>query len=157
MGNCSGSNLKELEKCNLKNTEPITYNFTKAKVLKVYDGDSITIAAYYDKGYKKFNVRIFGIDCDEMRGGTEQSRESAQRAKAFVERAVLGKIVDIEVLNNKFINDKKIVEKYGRLLAKIKMPDGQDLAEALFIAGLARKYYGGKKDNKPLFNSVSSD
>lgn len=136
------------------NTDEVTYDFTEAKVLKVYDGDSLTIGAYYDGGFKKFNVRIFGIDCDELKGGNSTTRENGLRAKKYVEKLVLNKIVQIEVLNNKIIDGKKLREKFGRLLAKIATPDGNDLGDELFIAGLARRYYGGRKENTPLAPKV---
>jgi len=145
---------EQLANLTYSNTDEVTYNFTEAKVLKVYDGDSLTIGAYYDQGFKKFNVRIFGIDCDELRGGNSITRENGLRAKKYVEKLVLGKLVKIEVLNNKIIDGKKLREKFGRLLAKITTPEGHDLGDELFIAGLARRYYGGRKDNTVLVPKV---
>jgi micrococcal nuclease len=127
-----------------KAVEP-TYEFTRAKVLSVYDGDTITIGAIVYGVYTKFSVRLYGIDCAEMRGGTAETKALAERAKLFVEYAILGKVVEIQVLNGKIHNGKKIREKYGRLLALVSMPDGRDLSEALLAAGLAKKYDGGKK------------
>lgn len=158
MGGCVSNPEKQVKRARSEqlatltyaNTNELTYNFTEAKVLKVYDGDSLTIGAYYDGGFKKFNVRIFGIDCDELKGGNSITRENGVRAKKYVEKLVLNKIINIDVLNNKIIDGKKLREKFGRLLAKITTPDGQDLGDELFIAGLARRYYGGKKENTPL-------
>ena len=153
--------IEQLKSCTLDNTDEITYMFTKAKVIKVYDGDSCTVAAHHANQIFKFNVRIFGIDCDEMRGGTEKSRHNAKLAKKFAESMVLGKIVDINVLNNKIVDGKKLKEKFGRLLATISI-NGRDLGEALYAAGLARKYYGGHKETTPLhpttdFSITSTD
>ena len=154
MGACtSKSNDKlinhngKLDELTYVNTPDITYNFTEAKVLKVYDGDTITIGAFYDNGFKKFNVRLYGIDCDELKGGDEITKANALRAKRYTEKHVFNKIVKIDVLNNKIIDGKKHREKFGRLLARITTPEGYDLSNELFLAGLARKYYGGKKDN----------
>ena len=44
---------------------------------------------------------------------------------------------------------EKIVEKYGRLLAKIRIND-KDIASELLNCGLARPYDGGTKDDTPL-------
>lgn len=143
----SRARKQQLEALTYSTTEEITYNFNIAKVLKVYDGDSLTIGAYYDSGFHRFNVRIFGIDCDELRGGNSITRENALRAKKYVEKLVLNKIVKIEVLNNKILDGKKLREKFGRLLAKITTPEGNDLGDELFIAGLARRYYGGRKES----------
>jgi endonuclease YncB( thermonuclease family) len=143
----------QLQSCTDETVEEVIYRFTKAKVLKVYDGDSCTIAAHYGGQICKFNVRIFGIDCDEMKGGTEKTKHNARLAKKFVEKMILGKIVDINVLNNKIVDGKKLKEKFGRLLATISI-DGHDLANALLEAGLARKYYGGKKETTALHPNV---
>ena len=145
---------QQLQSLTYETADELTYNFDEAKVLKVYDGDTLTIAAWFDNGFKRFSVRIFGIDCDEMRGGTSTTRENAVRAKKYVERLVLNKIVKIQILNNKLLDGKKMREKFGRLLAKITTPDGHDLGDELFIAGLARRYYGGHKDHTPLKPNV---
>ena len=145
----NAAQLKQLSEATLNTADEMIYRFTKAKVLKVYDGDSITIAAHHAGQITKFNVRIFGIDCDEMKGGTEQTRKNAKLAKKFVEKKILGRIVDINVLNNKVHDGKKLREKYGRLLATINV-NGDDLANMLIEMKLARKYYGGRKDTSPL-------
>jgi endonuclease YncB( thermonuclease family) len=138
-----------LSACNLKNTPEQVYNFTKAKVIKVYDGDTITIAAIYNKIATKFSVRIYGVDCDEMKGGTEITKYNARMAKKFVSDLILNKIIDIEVLNGKIINGRKVNEKFGRLLANVKI-DGKDLADELIRNNLARPYFGGTKGGKVL-------
>lgn len=147
MGNCIKVDVLDdldtkLENCTLKNTKPTVYKFIRAKVLKVYDGDTITIAAFHDGNFCRFNVRIFGIDCDEIKGGTEITKRNAQLAKQYVSALVLNKIVDIEIMND-------IHEKFGRLLAKVSI-NGISVADKLLSLGLARPYDGGKKDDTPL-------
>jgi micrococcal nuclease len=132
---------EELEAVSLNTVSEITYEFTEAKVIKVYDGDTMTIAAWYDGGFKKFSVRLYGVDCPEMRG---LDKEKALDAREFVSDLCLDKIIRIEVLNNKKYNGKKLNEKFGRLLAKVWI-DGQNLATLLYENGHAVKYYGGKK------------
>jgi endonuclease YncB( thermonuclease family) len=134
-----------LSEITYEDTKEPTYDFTEAKVIKVYDGDTLTIGVYHINGFKRFNVRLYGVDCDEMRGGTEQTRAHALKAKIFVQEQVLGKVVKIHVLNNKIYEGKMIKEKYGRLIAVIYTPRGDNLADMLLAAGLARKYYGGSK------------
>lgn len=147
MGIChSSSKPAGLEQVTAATVHEVTYDFTEAKVLSVYDGDTVTIAAFYDGQFRRFNVRLYGIDCDEMRGGTEQTRKQAQLAKHHVESRVLNKVVDIVVLNNRIVAKKKISEKYGRLLAKISI-NGVDISQELINMGLAREYYGGKKES----------
>lgn len=137
-------NLEQLKACTLANTSPSIYKFKKAKVIKVYDGDTLTIAAWYDNTFQQFQVRIYGIDCDEIRGGTDETKHNAQLAKTFAENLLLNEIVDINVLNNTILHGKKQTEKFGRLLAEICI-NGVSLATELLNVGLARKYTGGTK------------
>jgi endonuclease YncB( thermonuclease family) len=141
--------LKILSSATYETAEEITYNFTKAKVIKVYDGDTFTIAAMYNNKLTKFSVRVFGVDCDEMKGGTDDTKRNARLAKVFVKRMILGKIINIDVLNNKIIDGVRIHEKFGRLLARVTI-DGKNLGDELVNHNLARRYYGGNKDTTPL-------
>lgn len=134
-----------LQNTTLDTAQELTYNFTEAKVVSVYDGDTITVVAYFDGGFKRFNVRLYGIDCAEMRGGTDETKKKAIAAKQFVINRVLDRIVKIEVLNNQKLDGHVIREKYGRLLARITTPDNQDLSDLLIQEGLANPYFGGTK------------
>jgi endonuclease YncB( thermonuclease family) len=136
--------IEKLKNCTIDNTKLITYNFTKAKVLKVYDGDTFTIAGFHNGDFCKFSVRLYGVNCEEIKGGTAETKKLAQDAKKFVEDMILDKIVDIDILNNKIIDNKKMTEKYGRLLCNVKI-DNNDLAISLLNAGLAKPYFGGHK------------
>jgi micrococcal nuclease len=133
----------------IKNIPYCTYDFNRAKVIKVYDGDSVTIAAKYFNKICKFEVRIVGIDCDEIKGGTSETKYNGKLAKSFVTDMILNKIVDIGILNGRVFEGKVIKEKYGRLLAVIKV-DGKSVADELIRVGLARPYNGGTKDTTPL-------
>ncbi len=140
-----------LKSATYDNTPIMTYDFTKAKVIKVYDGDTFWIAAVIENKIYRFSVRLFGCDCSEIKGGTEESKLHAQKAKEFVKNAILNKIIDIEVLNGKKYDGKLITEKYGRLIAKIKYYDNQnnklDLTEELLKNNLAYAYFGGTKQS----------
>lgn len=128
-----------------ENTPEPTYDFTVAKVIRVYDGDTFWVAVKYAGKRSRFKVRLYGVDCPEIKGGTEKTKLAAQKAKKYVADRILRKFVAIEVLNNKIINGKKIQEKYGRLLSKIYV-DGCDLALELIDRGLAKPYFGGTKE-----------
>lgn len=121
-----------------------TYNFTYAKVIKVYDGDTFTIAAFDNGVLTKFQVRIYGINCEELKDKNYTNRQKAYEAKKYIEETLLNRIINIEVLNNKVINGKKIKEKYGRLLANVNINSINPAAE-LIKKGLAKEYYGGTK------------
>lgn len=82
----------------------------QAKVIDVYDGDTIT--AQVDLGFHasmKIKVRLFGINAPEVRG---ESKEEGLKSKTFLSDLVLNKTI---MLSTK--KDKQ--EKYGRWLGVI--------------------------------------
>jgi endonuclease YncB( thermonuclease family) len=134
------------------NTPMEVYHFTQAKVVQIYDGDTFWIVAWHNGELTRFSVRLFGVDCSEMKKGTEESRAKAQAATMYVTNRILNKIIKIQVLNNtrydviKSAKSKGRImhEKFGRLLSIVTI-DGSNLAEELIERGLAYRYYGGKK------------
>lgn len=112
-----------------------TYKFKKAKVLSVYDGDTCKIMAFHRGEKVLFWVRFMGVNTPEIKGGTVETKQKAQEAKKFVEDAILGKIVDIDVVENRMIDGKRIHEPFGRLLAYIYI-DGKSLSKTLIDRGL---------------------
>jgi micrococcal nuclease len=102
----------------------------KAKVIDVYDGDTIT--AMVDLGfyhYQQMKFRLYGINTPEIRG------EDRDRGIA-VRDIVRGMILDKEVIINSY-KDKQ--EKYGRYLANILIDD-LDLNQWLVQNGHAEEY-----------------
>tara|TARA_B100001287_G_C22674992_1_gene527179 strand:- start:1276 stop:1755 length:480 start_codon:yes stop_codon:yes gene_type:complete len=86
---------------------------TSGRVIKCYDGDTITVASYlpYNKSnLYKFSVRIRGIDCPEIRSKNENEKKCALLAKKEVENKILNKMVELKNVDT---------EKYGRLLADV--------------------------------------
>lgn len=102
----------------------------KAKVIDVYDGDTIT--AMVDLGFYHFQqmkFRLYGIDTPEIRG--------EEREKGLVVRDIVrAMILDKEVIINSY-KDKQ--EKYGRYLANIIIGD-VDLNQWLVQNGHAKEY-----------------
>lgn len=117
---------------------PSLTNFAKVRLLSVYDGDTFKVAlrCKYAVFCDNVPVRVRGVDCPEMRGGTEETRAAAKLAKAFT----------TEFLTRGKINLKNCGrDKYFRLLCDVKVK-GEDLAEALINAGHAVPYDGGTKE-----------
>ena len=59
-----------MEHVTYKDTIPFIPPLTMGKVIKVYDGDTITIASkmpFENSPYYRFSVRLKGIDCPEIR------------------------------------------------------------------------------------------
>jgi micrococcal nuclease len=108
-----------------------------AVCVKVYDGDTIHVLRKYGKEYIKLSVRIWGIDCPEIRTttGEKTSQTGSYEARDFLAALLLNKIVKLECKGN---------DKYGRTLAKIEI-NGMDVSKLMIEKGYACEYYGGQK------------
>jgi endonuclease YncB( thermonuclease family) len=98
---------------NYEDTVPFVPPIKKGKVIKVYDGDTITIAAklpYSKSLLYRFQVRLLGIDSPEMKGHTEEEKTAAHNSQRALEALVLHNILYLE-------NTQQ--EKYGRILSDI--------------------------------------
>jgi micrococcal nuclease len=114
------------------------YEYKILEVVKIYDGDTITVIL--DLGFgisKKEVIRLYGIDTPELRG--------EQRPEGLVSRARLVELIkDAEGLTIKTYKDKK--GKYGRMLGNIMATNYEEsLNQILVNEGLATDYFGGKK------------
>tara|TARA_B100000963_G_scaffold352165_1_gene364915 strand:- start:4209 stop:4535 length:327 start_codon:yes stop_codon:yes gene_type:complete len=101
----------------------------RAKVVKVYDGDTIT--ALIDLGFGvtfKEKIRLYGINTPEIRG--------KERPDGLISRDRLrDRILDKDVIIKTF-KDKK--GKYGRYIAEIYLEE-ENINEWLVSEGLAEK------------------
>ena len=121
-----------------KSTVPFSVPLKKGRVIKVYDGDTITIANYlpiWKSPLYRFSVRINGIDCPEIKGSCESEKKCAKMARDFLKKRILGRIVKLKNVRS---------EKYGRVLADVFYKN-QSCGEMLVKRRLAVEYAGGKK------------
>ena len=119
-------------------TTPFIPPITEGQVVKVYDGDTITIATklpYPESPLYRFQVRLNGIDCPEIKGKTDDERAIAQLAKKEVEELTMYKMVTLKNIGN---------EKFGRVLADVYVNDVH-LNQYLIMKKLAVAYDGGTK------------
>jgi micrococcal nuclease len=115
-----------------------------AKVLSVYDGDTITIGFKFRGEYWRSSLRIYGIDTPELkpirRGRSEESilkeKEAAEKARDYLSGRILGKLITVKF--------NKSNDKYGRLLGEVFLGE-ENLAETMIGLGLGYEYGGGKK------------
>ncbi len=110
----------------------------EGQVIKVYDGDTITIAAklpYSGSPLYRFSVRLNGIDSPEIKGGAEEEKIAAKKSKKALEEIILHKTVVLKNVST---------EKYGRILADVYFND-LHLNNWMVENGYAIKYDGGKK------------
>jgi endonuclease YncB( thermonuclease family) len=105
-----------LEKCIPSEIKRFSINGTyRAKVCKVYDGDTCTcIFEYSDNKLYKFSVRLSEIDTPEIKSQNADEREKAVKARDYLRSRILDKIVSLECDG---------FDKYGRILGKIYIED----------------------------------
>ena len=102
-----------------------------AKVVKVYDGDTITIDI--DLGFgivmKNQKVRLYGINTPEIRG---DEREQGLISRDYLRDKILDKEIIIQTVKDK-------TGKYGRWLGIIYI-DNININELLITEGYAEEY-----------------
>jgi endonuclease YncB( thermonuclease family) len=98
-------------------TTPFIPDISEGYVIKVYDGDTITIAQrlpYQKSPLYRFSVRLAGIDSPEIKGKTDEEKSAAKISQKVLEKLVLNKNITIKNVKT---------EKYGRLLADVYLGD----------------------------------
>lgn len=134
-----------------EDTIPFTLPFREGYVVKVYDGDTITLAVQLpgkDIWYR-ISIRLDGIDCAERRpkkkkkNGEKRSQEDMIKEKEFaiytrdkLYKRIFGKHV--------YLRDTWTEPKYGRLMAQV-YHEGVNINEWLLTNRLAVEYHGGTK------------
>ena len=101
-----------------KDTKPFVIPLNGGHVIKVYDGDTITVAnklpIYHCNDMFRFSVRLNGIDTPEIKGKNDDEKEAAKVAKNALSEKILHKYVVLKNVST---------EKYGRLLADVYLGD----------------------------------
>ena len=108
----------------------------QSRVVKVYDGDTITILFRFNKQYYKTSCRILGIDTPELRTKNLKEKAAGYKARDFLSGFILDKIILIKF--GKF-------DKYGRPLIEGFLDNGQSISNLMISNGHAKPYFGGKK------------
>jgi endonuclease YncB( thermonuclease family) len=120
-------------------TVPFVPPVKHGRVIKVYDGDTITVAAALPfKGSRvyRFSVRLNGIDTPEMRTSDDSEKAIAVKAKKALSELILGKWVELRNTDN---------DKYGRLLADVWF-QGTHVNKWMIDNRFAVAYDGGTKE-----------
>lgn len=86
---------------------------------------------------KEISVRINRIDTPEKRSKNPQEKAMALKAKMRLEQLMADQKIELKNVAR---------DKYFRLLADVHVND-QSVADILIKEGLARPYFGGKKEN----------
>ena len=118
MGNCYGMLMKPVDlpvvNLDIKKLPAFVAPVTCGTVIKVYDGDTITIASKVpglaNSLMYKFSVRLNGFDSPEMRTKCEDEKCVAIMAQKALSEKIMGKVVQLKQVKT---------EKYGRLLCEV--------------------------------------
>ncbi|MDI3321225.1 thermonuclease family protein [Pinibacter soli] len=102
----------------------------KGKVVKVSDGDTITIL---DSLHLQIKIRLYGIDCPEKK------QDYGTVAKKFTADKCFSKLIIVE---------SKGKDKYGRTLGIVILPDRSQLNLLLLESGLAWHYKAFDKSKR---------
>ena len=108
----------DLEHITYKETIPFILPILYGKVIKVYDGDTITIASIIpnlnsNNIVYRLSIRLKGIDSPEIKGHTQNERTAAITSRDALHKLIFGKIIELRNNSN---------EKYGRILADVYLP-----------------------------------
>jgi len=121
-----------------EDTVPFVVPLSGGRVIKVYDGDTITIASklpFPNSPMYRFSVRLNGIDCPEIKGKSAEEIAVAKEARDAMTAMILQKDVTLKNVAN---------EKYGRVLADVYLGN-LHLNQWLIDQRFAVAYDGGTK------------
>ncbi len=111
-----------------------------AELIRVIDGDSIQVRVriWIDQDVIT-TVRLQGLDTAELRSHCAREQELAVAAKTRLDDLVRGQKLELYDVQR---------DKYGgRVIAKLRTKDHNDLAELLIQENLGRRYAGEKRQS----------
>lgn len=130
---------------------------TAARVVSVYDADTITVVIPFAGSFSKFNIRLYGIDTPEMKSKIAEVRDKAIKARERVINLITGgksANVSKKELQTYLTANITLVyiecfeqDKWGRTLAKVYLKEGdaKSLSDILLDEKLAYPYFGETK------------
>ena len=111
---------------------------SRAEVLSVYDGDTITVMIDLGLSIRvQAKCRLLGIDTPEIR-----TKNAAEKKMGYEARDRLREMIDGQWV---VLHSVAKPDKYGRLLVKVWANDETCVNDALIEEGLARVYDGGAR------------
>jgi endonuclease YncB( thermonuclease family) len=132
-----------LQNVEYKDTILFHPHITYCKVIKVYDGDTITVATRlpHDDTLYRFSVRLRGIDSPEIHGKTENEKSLALKSRDALSNLIYHKIILLK---------KVEYEKYGRILADVYLAESNEIVSTtinqwMLDENYAVPYDGGTK------------
>lgn len=129
---------EEFRTIEYKDAQNFVFPIEYGKVIKVYDGDTITICSklpYDNSPIYRLQVRLNGIDSAEIKAHSDIERKKAIDAREALSSLIMGKVVSLKNVGT---------EKYGRLLADVYYKDTH-VNNWMIQHNYAVKYDGGTK------------
>jgi endonuclease YncB( thermonuclease family) len=108
----------------------------RAKVVHVYDGDTVHLVFEYLGHVFKWHIRIAHVDTPELRTKNLEEKKKGYETRDKLREYIDGKVVDVSCLD---------FDKYGRVLAEITY-NGKRIDEWLIENGYAKPYEGKTKE-----------
>jgi endonuclease YncB( thermonuclease family) len=135
---------ERLEAANVRNTPAFTFKGTKylAKVVRVSDGDTVTVAfePFSDGKMWTHVVRLARCDAAELKSKEPTEYKCARGAKQFLAWLVHGKIVRLECTG---------IDKFRRILGELYIEEPFELqtnvVDILLDKKMVHRYDGGAK------------
>ena len=106
-----------------------------AKVVSVYDGDTVTLLCHVNGQKVRWRTRMMGYDSPEIRTNNIQEKKRAFLAKEFLQTLLPTQPFHVTVHG---------IDKYGRLLVDMKYK-GTKISKMMIDHGHAYEYTGGTK------------
>tara|TARA_Y100000816_G_scaffold287679_1_gene270840 strand:+ start:751 stop:1152 length:402 start_codon:yes stop_codon:yes gene_type:complete len=109
----------------------------EAKVISVYDGDSIKVIFPLNGVLYRWSCRLNGVDTPEIRTRNLKEKEMGLKVRDLLRDKILNKVVTLNCGE---------LDKYGRLLVDINY-ESENINQWLITNGYAYEYNGGRKKN----------
>lgn len=109
-----------------------------ARVVSVYDGDTITVIYLIEHTPIKTKVRLMGIDTPEIKAAKDKLPEEKQAGiicKDYLSKMLFNRLITLEIIG---------LDKYGRLLGNVVV-DEIDISKLMIRQGYAKPYDGTTK------------
>lgn len=116
-------------------SECMTNKTVEAKVVSVYDGDTIKAIFPLNGVLYKWNCRLSGVDTPEIRTRNEREKKYGYIVRDKLREQILDQVVNVECGE---------LDKYGRLLVTVYKGE-QDMNRWLIDNDYAFAYDGGTK------------
>lgn len=111
------------------------------RVCNVYDGDTVTVVMIFKGTPYKFQLRMFGYDCPEMKPPLSNPARQQEIAAAVAAKETLMVLVGDGIVKL----ECKGWDKYGRLLGTIYDREGRNINRVMVENGWGIPYMGKTK------------